>query len=270
MGGRTRAVSSQGWCGEVRQALAVYVLGAIGPADRDVVDRHLADCAGCRGELAGFAALPALLRRVSPQEMSALVDDDTRGSRRGDQPSGPVLRLLLGRAGRRRRRYLRTRVTAAAAVGLLAGAGVIAGWHAAHPAVPRPLAASPPGWSVTPRAADPQSRVSAIVRYAATVWGLQMSVQVTGIPAGTTCQVEVISATGQVTPAGGWTIARGPANWYPASSPVPPSGVRGFAVSSGSRILVTVPIRAHAGTTATPRSGWPGYAHGPAGRGIRL
>jgi predicted anti-sigma-YlaC factor YlaD len=70
-------VSSHGSCGEARLALAVYMLGAIEPADRDVVDRHLPDCVSCRDELAGLAALPALLRRISPQEAVALLDDDT-------------------------------------------------------------------------------------------------------------------------------------------------------------------------------------------------
>jgi predicted anti-sigma-YlaC factor YlaD len=250
-------VSSHGSRGEVRQALAVYVLGTIEPADRGVVDRHLADCVGCRDELAGLAALPALLRRVSLEEMSALVDDDTRGRPRDDLPSGPALRQLLAQAGRHRRRRLRTRVTAAAAAGVLAGAGVIAGWHAAHPTGQRPLTASAPESAVTVSAASPRTHVSAIVRYAARPWGLVLSAHVTGIPVGTTCQLDVISGQGQVTIAGGWTITSGRANWYPASAPEPSSGVRGFAISSGSRILVTVPVRAHAGTTATPRSGRP-------------
>jgi anti-sigma factor RsiW len=42
----------------------VYVLGAIAPADRARVSRHLASCPGCREEVAGLAGLPALLRAV--------------------------------------------------------------------------------------------------------------------------------------------------------------------------------------------------------------
>jgi anti-sigma factor RsiW len=241
-------VISHGSCGEVRQALAVYVLGAIEPADRTVVDRHLGDCVDCREELAGFAPLPALLRRVSVEEASALVDD-ARGNPRDDQPPRPALQYMLVQAGRRRTRDLRARAIAAAAVGLLAGAGGIAAWHATHPVPPRPLSAAAPGWSMTPRAADPVTRVSATVRYSARPWGLQASVQVTGIPAGTMCQVDVVSRQGLVTIAGGWTLTSGPANWYPASSAVAPSDVRAFTVSSGSKILVTVPIRPDAAHT---------------------
>ena len=106
-------MSSHGPCGEVRLALAVYVLGANVAADRDVVDRHLAECAACREELARFAGLPALLRRVSPREASALLDDDTTTSRPDDLPSGPALRHQLAQAGQHRRRHLRTRVAGA-------------------------------------------------------------------------------------------------------------------------------------------------------------
>ncbi len=252
-------MSSHGSCGEVRQALAVYVLGAIEPADRDVVDRHLADCASCREELAGLAALPGLLRRISPQDAVPLLDHDTTTPRADDLPSGLVLRQLLVGAGRRRRHHLRASVTAAAAAGLLAGAGVIAGWYAAHPAAPRPrpVAGPAPGWAETPGAANPRTHVSATVRYAARPWGLQLSAQVTGIPVGTRCQLDVISGQGQVTPAGGWIIASGQANWYPASSAVPPSGVRGFAVASGSRILITVPVGQHARVSTASGSSWP-------------
>ena len=39
-------------CPEVRISLGVYVLGAIDPAERAVVDAHLATCRDCRDELA--------------------------------------------------------------------------------------------------------------------------------------------------------------------------------------------------------------------------
>jgi len=48
-------------CQEARVSLGVYVLGAIDPAERALVDSHLATCRDCRDELAGLAGLPALL-----------------------------------------------------------------------------------------------------------------------------------------------------------------------------------------------------------------
>jgi predicted lipoprotein with Yx(FWY)xxD motif len=56
-----------GTCAGIRPQLGVYLTGAIAPADRVVVVRHLAACASCRAELAGLAALPALLRRPPVQ-----------------------------------------------------------------------------------------------------------------------------------------------------------------------------------------------------------
>src|ERR1700750_95144 len=63
-------------CPEVRVSLGVYVLGAIDPAERSMVDAHLATCRDCRDELAGLASLPALLSRVSTAEAIALGTSD--------------------------------------------------------------------------------------------------------------------------------------------------------------------------------------------------
>ena len=64
-------------CAGIRPLLGVYLTGAIAPADRAVVVRHLAACADCRTELAGLAGLPGLLRR-SPvyAAAQALGEDD--------------------------------------------------------------------------------------------------------------------------------------------------------------------------------------------------
>src|SRR5689334_17075959 len=56
-----------GTCAGIRSQLGVYLTGAIAPADRVVVVRHLTACDGCRAELAGLAGLPALLRRPPVQ-----------------------------------------------------------------------------------------------------------------------------------------------------------------------------------------------------------
>jgi hypothetical protein len=72
---RGRAVAAG--CAEARQALGVYVLGAISPAERALVDRHLAVCRDCRDELAGLAGLPGLLGCLT---LSAV--DRLRGLRR--------------------------------------------------------------------------------------------------------------------------------------------------------------------------------------------
>jgi len=81
----------------------------------------------------------------------------------------------------------------------------------------------------------------AAVRYTSLPWGTEMEVQVTGIAAGTRCQLLVTGPRGQDLAAGGWTIAAGHlAAWYPASVPFQDISVRGFAVKAGGKILVTV------------------------------
>ena len=57
-------MSGAGECARIRLDLGVYLLGVIAPADRAMVNGHLASCPRCRDELAGLAALPALLRKV--------------------------------------------------------------------------------------------------------------------------------------------------------------------------------------------------------------
>ena len=64
-------------CAGIRPLLGVYLTGAIAPADRAVVVRHLAACADCRTELAGLAGLPGLLRRppVHAAAQASAADD---------------------------------------------------------------------------------------------------------------------------------------------------------------------------------------------------
>ena len=87
-------------CRDIRHALGVYVLGAIDPAERSVVDAHLSTCPECREELAGLAGLPALLRRIPVGEAQQLADDDVdelpgAGPPGAEVPSEEMLRSLL-------------------------------------------------------------------------------------------------------------------------------------------------------------------------------
>jgi len=108
-----------GTCAGVRSLLGVYLTGAIAPADRAAVIRHLAACADCRAELAGLAALPALLRRppVRAAVQAPGADDET------PDEDGP---RRLARLVRRRRHRRRRWVLAAAALVLAVAA--VAGW----------------------------------------------------------------------------------------------------------------------------------------------
>ena len=68
-------VSGSG-CGDIRSALGVYVVGAIDPAARAVVEAHLAWCVDCREELAGLAGLPGRLGSVPAADVTRLIRDE--------------------------------------------------------------------------------------------------------------------------------------------------------------------------------------------------
>jgi predicted lipoprotein with Yx(FWY)xxD motif len=136
-----------GTCAGIRSQLGVYLTGAIAPADRAAVVRHLAACADCRAELAGLAALPALLRRQpvrdaaeAPPADDEPADDEPADDTGADGAAGPgeaPTRRLVRRITRRRRR--RRWLLAAAALVLAVAAAT--GW-ALHLAGP-PLAPAP-------------------------------------------------------------------------------------------------------------------------------
>src|ERR1700734_3134781 len=118
---------TQGWdCTDARPSLGVYVLGAIDPAERALVDEHLATCRECRDELAGLAGLPALLARVDPDEISRICADDTVEPPAGDslaedEPPAELMGTVLDLAQARQRRNRWRVAAAAAAVAVIAG-----------------------------------------------------------------------------------------------------------------------------------------------------
>jgi hypothetical protein len=229
-------------CAEIRGALGVYVVGAIDPADRAVVESHLAWCAACREELASLAGLPGRLGSVPSADVTMLVlDEPGRASR--DDPPEAALRSLLVRAAAWRRRLLWRRVAAGAAVAVIAAGGAAAVARAVAPAGLRPVASARP-WAAAAYGRDPRTGAAATVRYQARPWGLQMQVQVSGLAPGTRCELLIVGPRGRLV-AGGWTVAAGHTGaWYPASAPLAASGVRHFAVATASgKTLVSVPVR---------------------------
>jgi|HubBroStandDraft_6_1064221.scaffolds.fasta_scaffold755935_1 hypothetical protein len=234
-------MTGAGECGEIRHALGVYVLGAISPADRSTVERHLARCAGCRAELAGLAALPGRLGSVPASDMARMAGDERGGPGRGERPPGVPLQTLLDRSARIRRRLRWRWLAVVAAVVVIVGGGAVAGSRVlSSPATPPPAPAGP--WAATVTGSDPQTGMSATVEYRSRPWGLALQVQVSGISPGTRCELQVVDAGGQDVPAGGWMVAVGHAwAWYPASSSLAAGNVRGFLITTAhGKDLVSV------------------------------
>jgi len=231
-------VSGPSQCEQIRPELGVYVLGAIAPADRAIVDRHLASCPRCREEVAGLAGLPALLRKVPIDAFMQL-----SGERPQDSPGPPEALLdgLLGRVAAVRRR--RRRSLAAAAAVLAATAAV--GWaaQALQPAA-QPHRAAASWWAAAADGFDAATGARAAVRYTAQPWGTEVEASVSGIRPGTPCQIWAITATGQQAAGGGWTVTRSDLHaWYTASVPFPAGSLASFDITAHHKVLVTIPLR---------------------------
>ena len=233
-------------CRDIRHALGVYVLGAIDPAERTMVDIHLSTCPDCREELAGLAGLPALLRRIPVAEAQELAEDDVddlpgAGLPRPEMPSEEMLRSLLARTTRVRQARRWRGLAAAAAVVLVAGAAGAAGWSAVHHTAGGAGGSALPAHFTSATATSPATHVAATVRYAAKGWGTILDTQVKNVPTGARCQLVVTDSSGHSTVVGGWTTTYDEESvWYPGSSPVALDSVRSFEITSQGKVLVTV------------------------------
>jgi anti-sigma factor RsiW len=223
-------------CNEIRQALGVYVVGAIDPAERSTVDAHLSCCHGCREELAGLAGLPALLGRVPLEDAERFAP----GGEEVEEPPAELLDALLAQvsARRRARRWRVVVAAAAAAVIAVGGGGIIGAIMMAHHHAPQVQATS-----YLVHGYDAATHVGAAIDYSATASGTGMQVQVSGIPDGTHCQFWVTTTSSRHLLAGGWTVQGSYAS-YDAATTTPLTQLRSFDVSGpGGKVLVTVAAR---------------------------
>jgi anti-sigma factor RsiW len=226
-------------CNEIRLALGVYVVGAIEPAERSVVDAHLSNCLGCREELAGLAGLPALLGRVPLEDAERLA---LGGEELEEAPAELLDALLAQVSARRRARRWRGVAVAAAAAIIAVGGGGLAGaivMSHQHPASQE----SSSGTSYLVRGENAATHVTAAIYYSASGSGTRMQVQATGIRKGTHCKFWVTTAGGRHVLVGSWTV-NSSYNWYNASATVSPAQLRSFDISGASgKVLVIVAAR---------------------------
>jgi hypothetical protein len=229
-------------CRDIRQSLGVYVVGAIDPAERTLVDDHLGTCPDCREELAGLAGLPAMLGRVPGSDAERLISSSTE-VKDLEEPPAELLSSLLRRVAERRAVRRWRGLAAAAAAVIIAVAGGAAGARILAPGVHPAGPAQAHGPSTeTVSATDPRTHVSAVIRYTGRSWGTKMDVWVAGIKDGTTCEVWAVNGSGQRWSAGSWTVPNGQTESdYPASVSLGAAQVRNFVITSGGHVLVTVP-----------------------------
>jgi anti-sigma factor RsiW len=221
-------------CGEIRLALGVYVLGAIDPAERALVDAHLSACQDCRDELAGLAGLPALLGRVPLPDVERLALDDTE-LRDLEEPPAELLDSLLGRISARRRARRWRGVLAAAAAAVIAIGGGIGGGVL----ISQGQGLGAQAFELV-KGSSAATHVSAAVFYGPSSAGTSMQVQVSGIPNGTYCYFWVTTFGGQHLLVGGWMVTGAQGNWYQVGSSVAAAKIRSFDISAGGKVLVNV------------------------------
>jgi hypothetical protein len=235
-------------CPEARVSLGVFVLGAIDPAERTLVDGHLATCRDCRDELAGLAGLPALLARVSTEEAIALSATDGPPAAATPEEAEPPRELLatvldLTQARRRRRHWREAALGVAAA--LVIAAGVFGGLRLGSSPAQPPAAiganvGSPTGpWQTV---VGRSGTMTATVSYRPMGWGTELATKVSGIPVGTSCQLWVTDAAGHRVLAGSWVTdsAEGTV-YYPSSTGVVARAMAGLEVTVGSGKAIEVP-----------------------------
>jgi hypothetical protein len=233
-------------CTEARLSLGVYVLGAIDPAERAMVDAHLQTCRECRDELAGLAGLPALLARVNPDEISRICADDTVGSSVPaavaveDRAPGELVGTVLDLAEARRRRG-RWRIAAAAAAVVVIAGGLFGGLSSitTTQTIKVPVSSGTAQWE-TVQAVSKITGASASVAYSHEMWGDAFEVLVDHIPVGTTCQLWIVHPDGTRTLAGAWTTARDEGKvWYGGSMAASDKAISSFQITSGGKVLLT-------------------------------
>ena len=233
---------TQTWdCTDARMSLGVYVLGAIDPAERALVDAHLATCRDCRDELAGLAGLPALLARVNPDEVSRICADDTVGIVTDERPPAELLGTVLDLAAARRRRTRWRFLAAAAAVVAIAG-GLFGGLSSIGTTTRTvPVAGSFTGHWDTAQATNKITGASATVAYSHKLWGTAFEVLVNRIPIGTTCQLWVVQPDGTRTQVAAWTTARDEGHvWYAGSMPSTTESISSFQITANHKVLLTI------------------------------
>jgi anti-sigma factor RsiW len=168
-------------------AVGAYALGALEPAERADVERHLRQCSSCAAEAAQFAALPPLLALVPPEDLDAEPVEPSPGLFERMAAAASAENRAPKRASTGRRLLV-----AALVAGVLGIGGTTAWWVARAPETAHTAVAGAVHLTVT---ADPQSD------------GTVLDVAVAGVAPGEDCRLVVVDRAGVRHQAGSWTAS---------------------------------------------------------------
>ncbi|MFE3520947.1 anti-sigma factor family protein [Streptomyces sp. NPDC059161] len=150
---------------QIHQDVGAYAIGVLGAAETFRFEEHLAGCAMCRGLLAEFGGVTALLAAYT-----------AGGVTYPGPASAQLLHRMLGAVARRRRRGRVTRLALVAAAAVLTVGGI--GFALRPAAPPWQLASHAPG-------------VTASVVTASEGWGTDVELGLAGAPAASCTLVAV-------------------------------------------------------------------------------
>jgi anti-sigma factor RsiW len=179
-------------CPTTASALGAYILGALEPEERRQFEEHLDHCAMCTAEFAEFAAIPALLDKVRPEDLQPVA---VTPSPELFERVSAAAHVTPDRAPRSRRWLL---AAAAVLVLLGAGAGVIV-W-----------AANQGNDTVTASSGPVEVTMTATGEGD----GTAIDVTVAGMRPGEICRLVAVDADGGHHPAGEWNVSEeGDGQW---------------------------------------------------------
>jgi hypothetical protein len=196
-----------------RSQLGAYALGALQPDEVRTVDEHLAGCAECRDELAGFEEMREFLGEVPPEAFldgppadGDLLLQRTLREVRAASVAEPLVEVRPTTP--RRSRWL----LAAAAVVVIAGAalggGILIGRQSVveQYATPTPSDTTPAGSKhVTATDAGTGTTMATTVE-PRTGWSW-IDVKISGLKAGAECELLVTDKNGKSYVAGSWVVS---------------------------------------------------------------
>ena len=223
---------------------AAYVLGALAPAERLELERHLAECDVCAGSVRAFAGLPGLLDLGDP----SVLEDPSPDAVLHDPPLPETLLPALTREvdrGRRRRTYLVSGLAAGLAAVVVTVAAVsvplVAERSDDRPPVAGPSATTDaPSGAVQTVAMAPVGEVplQATVGLEEVRWGTRLLVTCTydprsveyGAPPEADYVLFVRDRDGGTQRVGSWRSAGGTTMQVPAATSVPRADIAGVEV----------------------------------------
>jgi hypothetical protein len=222
--------------------LGAYVLGALAPAERSVMERHLPDCRECTAELLTLTPLPGLLRHTSFEAGGSAaargaVPGPGRPSSAAPPPDRPsTVRLRWGR-------LLVVAVVAAVVAVALSALGLVLAALSAFGGSGARHEAGRAHNTVTLTHTDPATRVSASMDLTPETWGTALQLRLAHLPPGVVCRLVVHSRQGVTETSGMWTSGSGTDSriTVPASTSVSPSDIAVVdVVTATNRVLVRI------------------------------